>query len=138
MSEDVALQKRIEDLGEVCINTAETTLGIELEFDESSLLRVDQIIADAWNNETPSMLEQMVLIWGSYLGESIRRLKGGYWVESDEYGTHLCDVGAQGVKIMPYNRIRARFEVGMEESITYYYQALCSLIEEERSRSEGD
>ena len=136
MSENEALQKRIEGLGEVCIETAKTTMGIELGFDEASLLRVDQIIADAWNNEAPSMLEQMVLIWGSYLGESIRRLKGGYWVESDDYGTHLCDVGAPGVKIMPFNRIRARFEVGTEESITFYYQALCKLIDEERSRLE--
>jgi len=137
MSENVALQKEIEGLATACIKTAETSFGLKLEYDEASLLRVDQVLVDAWHNRVPAMLDQMVLIWGAYIGECLRRLEGGHWVQSDEYGTHLCDVGASGVKIMPFNRIRARFEVGMEESITFYYRGLCEVIEEAGGRMEG-
>jgi len=84
---------------------------------------IDDVILKAWPKGATGDPEQLYQIWGSFLGEAMRRVVGGECVESE---------GTVGVKVghivtYPLSKIQKRFENGLEDSITFYYKALKTL-----------
>src|SRR5882724_11345525 len=73
--------------------------GTVLDYSAESIPRLDDLIAENWPDGPPIHLENMVLAYGSYLGETIRTLHGGDWCHSEEMGFHL---EIDGMKVFPF------------------------------------
>ena len=103
--------------------------GIPLDFSPASLLGLDAYLdttvgpegyapnAEEW---APDPAQQtLVLLYGSYLGEVVRRRIGGAWQEprggDDALGVHL--LLPDGSRFFPFARLFERLRVGVEQGL---------------------
>lgn len=95
---------------------------------ESLFDRVEYAMADPESRETLGLLTRL---WGSYLGEVIRRRYGGEWIIwSDKHGkTMALQVG--DATVFPHNKVKKRLERGSDHNIWNYYQSVVSSLEKE-------
>ena len=107
---------------------AKGVFGIELDYSADSILKLDKMIQEGWP-KPPTMLDQVVLGFGSYLGEAIRHIHGGDWGFNPEQGLYF-DVGGRDIKIFPFAKVKKRFLNGDEDSLAYYYSFIRSKVEE--------
>lgn len=100
----------------------------DLHFQKSDLRRLDDVIENAWDNRVPKDIDALVLAFGSYFGETIRRLRGGVWEYDSEKGYCLRDVGGVAT-VYPFEKVRKRFINGRKESLAVFYQALVKKLD---------
>lgn len=134
MSEEeaLALIAEIPGVAERHREGAKSIGGIDLDYRAESIPKLDEMIREGWPDGPPAMLDATVLSFGSYLGETIRRVHGGDWGFSPEHGIHL-DVGGLGIKIFPFAKVEKRFVNGEEDSLGYFYSFVASKVEEARN-----
>ncbi len=99
-----------------------------LDFTESSVARLDQMIDHLWGEEGPSEenVDTMVWAFGCYLAEVIDRRFDGDWVEdSDEGGCFRAT--RSGITLFPWHWVAERFEQG--ETLAYKYDVLAKMCE---------
>jgi hypothetical protein len=92
-------------------------MNIKLTYDEDTILKIDDIISNAWSNIPSS---KTIQIWGCFLGESIRKILGGSWIET-EAGLGVI---IKNIVIHPLNKIEKRFIQGTSESISFFYKVI--------------
>jgi hypothetical protein len=117
-------QNQFSQYAQIHINTTKKAFGVDLDFNEESILKLDEIIEQAWPDQPPVMIDNTIALFGSFLGEAIRRVLGGEWVEND---------GGWGVKIgdgtlMVFVKVKKRLLNGLEDSISYYYQGVKAMV----------
>lgn len=95
---------------------------IHFDYSERSLAVLDDVISRCWS-APPKNLDNMVAMFGSYLGETIRRQIGGQWGK-DEAGYHLVNVGGVEQWIDPFSKVRKRFLNGIEDSLSVYFESI--------------
>ncbi len=95
----------------------------DLDFSAKSIPALDEMIKTAWPGEPPNNLDEIILGFGSYLGESIRTIHGGEWRYAPADGVYL-DVASKGIKIFPFMKIHERFVNGENDSLAYYYAVI--------------
>ena len=116
------------------VKLTERHSGVQLGYDEASFAQLDEIIEEGWGGEPPAMLDTTALTFGSFLGESIRRLLGGEWSYDEDKGYHLTQVGGVGMTLFPFDKVKKRFLNGDEDSLAFYYAKIKQVVEQERSR----
>lgn len=109
---------QIPEFAESQRRIASDVFNANLDYSAESIAKLDGIIADGWPDEPPVLLEEMVMAFGSYFGETIRRVHGGNWRYDTKHGLHF-EVG--GIKIFPFTKVRKRFLNGTEDSLGYFY-----------------
>jgi hypothetical protein len=114
-------------------NLAKNLFGIKLDYSADSIPKLDEMIKEGWPEGPPVMLDEVVIGFGCYLGEAVRRLHGGYWAFSPELGFHIGLVGGRDIKICPFAKVKKRFVNGEEDSIGYFYSYIRSKIEEAKN-----
>ncbi len=119
-----ALIEQIPQYAELHVQKAKEMANIELLFDESCFAQTDRIIEEGWGGQPPKMIAVVVLTFGSFIGEAIRRLHGGEWEFDDEHGVFLRDVGEKKIPVFPFDKVRKRFLNGAADSIGEYYENL--------------
>jgi hypothetical protein len=129
-AEDPALTAEMEQLAASFLSMAQKIFGLPFDFSEQSLTHLDQLITDAYPNG--NALDSTLLPFGAYVGETIRHNLGGVWVQTEESGSSLRDVGGQGIGTYPFTWVRKRFENGMEDSIAYKYSYVKAEVEKSR------
>lgn len=112
-------QQFVQD-AEICVDAAKKTYGIDLSYDLASIKKLDEIIEDMGK---PTNLAQMVLIFGAFLGEAIRRLYKGKWEWNDHYKTWavtfpVAKGGEDGAFV--FAKVRKRFVDGSGDSLYFY------------------
>jgi hypothetical protein len=105
------------EAAEVCRNASKHTLGVDLAYDEASLLQIDDIISKAWPQNSDGDISKRCQIWGSFLGECLRQIHGGSWVRTD-IG---WEVKIGGVGLNVFAKIEKRFRNGMADSVSFFY-----------------
>ena len=118
------------------IKLMERHSGVRLNYDEASFAQLDEMIEEGWGGEAPAMLDTTVLPFGSFVGESIRRLLGGEWGYDEDKGCHLTQVGGVGMTLFPFDKVKKRFLNGDEDSLESYYAKIKQIVEQERGRTE--
>ena len=108
------------NMAEICRDSAKNVFGINLNYDEESVYLLDKIISEAWPNGTNGDLEKLCHIWGSYLGECIRRIHNGKWIHAE---SRWWGVQVKNVVFHVFNKIEKRFINGMSDSISFSYDA---------------
>jgi hypothetical protein len=123
---------KIPEYAEKHVSMSEDNFGVKLDYSPASLRAIDEIISEHWE-ETPTFLDQVVLLFGAYVGETIRRQHGGNWTFDEENGYALENLGGTGARIYPFAKVNKRFVNGEEDSIAFYYQAVSKVIVDQRA-----
>jgi hypothetical protein len=101
----------------------------QLDYTENSLMEVEVILSQLARGSTVAQISaedvgEMCKMWGSYLGEVVRRRFGGEWsVETypgKQFATLTLSVGAN--KLFPTMKIHRRLTQGEEDSVWSFYK----------------
>jgi hypothetical protein len=113
------------DYAKIHMDTTERIFGIKLDFDEDSILKLDGLIQQSWPDEPPKMIDSVIILFGSFLGEAIKNTLGGEWAELDgQWFIRLSDA-----QINVFNKVKKRLLNGEEDSISYFYRMLKQMKE---------
>lgn len=126
--EESQLISQISTHAEKHREVAKNVFGVDLDYSAESILKLDQMIREGWPNQQPALLDKVILGFGSYLGETIRKVHGGEWKYTREDGLHLS-VGASAMRIWPFAKVRKRFLNGEEDSLGVYYSVIRHQLE---------
>ncbi len=99
-----------------------------LDYRKSDLARVDAIIRKAWGKELPKNLDTLILTFGCYFGETIRKLRGGEWAYDPNRGYCLREVGGAAT-VYPFEKVKKRFQNSDHDSLALFYTALVKALE---------
>jgi hypothetical protein len=128
------LRKRLEseafpDLGAMMAGYAQAAAELarqnfqqKLDFTSESIDSLDEILVQV--GESPELdLDFEVRLWGSYLGEVLRRRYAGGW-EMTQYPGGVVAVPAvevRGSRLFPLMKVYRRLTVGEEEDLRSFY-----------------
>lgn len=93
-------------------------LVLELDFSAASIREIEEAVATIdfalQGGRSPENVEQLTRLWGSYLGETIRRATTAEWV-LDETESPALRQGDQ--MLLPHQQVKARLTGGDEHSL---------------------
>lgn len=103
----------------------------KLDYSERSLRDLEAILARLASAPAPGDLTETCKMWGSYLGEVVRRRFGGDWsIETHpgkQFATLTLSVG--GNKLFPTMKIHRRLTQGSEDNVWVFYEMVKSRLE---------
>lgn len=106
---DPGLASRVPDLARAHVDKARSLFEIDLAYDAASFARLDQMIERGWPDSRPSLLEPTVVVFGAYVGETLRRLHGGEWVFRPGEGLVVENLAGRGIRFDPFGMVEDRF-----------------------------
>src|SRR5215468_2641312 len=101
----------------------------QLDFSENSVMEVETILAQltrqmADAKQSAEDVGELCKVWGSYLGEVVRRRFGGEWsIETypgKQFATLTLSVG--GNKLFPTMKVHRRLTQGADDSVWSFYK----------------
>jgi hypothetical protein len=132
---DTKLAEDMETNARNAVELAKTRFQATLDFKPDSVQeleklfdRVQYAMSEPESRETLGLLTRL---WGSYLGEVIRRKHGGEWIIwTDKHGkTMALQVGE--ATVFPHNKVKKRLERGSDHNIWNYYQSVVASLQKE-------
>jgi hypothetical protein len=117
---DPEAPQQFQRKAELHIDSAKKTFKIDLSYDLASINKLDEMVDGIGK---PKNLEQMIMVFGSFLGETIRRLYGGRWQWDDRYKTWavtfpLATGGEDSAFV--FAKVQKRFVNGTEDSLSFF------------------
>jgi len=100
-----------------------------LDYTENSLMEVEVILSQLARSSTATQTSaddvgEMCKMWGSYLGEVVRRRFGGEWSVETYPGKHFAtltlSVGSN--KLFPTMKVHRRLTQGAEDNVWSFYK----------------
>jgi hypothetical protein len=136
-SESMADFKSIAEMMESCardaVHLAQERFGFSLDYSEESIESLETILAsvsgslrDRKNSSEKEAIEQEVKLWGSYLGEVVRRRWDGAW-DLVRYPGGVAAVPTllvAGSQLYPLVKVYRRLTLGDAENIWNFYQKI--------------
>lgn len=117
------LSAMMESYARAAIERARIDYKLKLDFTAASVEMLDDAVTRA--ADAPELnLDFEVRLWGSYLGELLRRRYEGVW-EMTQYPGGLAAVPAvevRGSKLFPLMKIFRRLTDGNEDDLSTFYQ----------------
>lgn len=108
---------------------------VELDFSESSLQKVEEILTHL-STEMPesaseASIDEMSKMWGGYLGEVVRRRWGGEWTIDYYPGGQflIITLNVNGSKLFPSMKVNRRLTEGPQENIWDFYKTVKARLE---------
>jgi hypothetical protein len=125
---DNKLAEDMADSARSAVEFTKTQFHTNLDYGIASLTQLEQLfdripytMPNPDSKETTGLLTRL---WGSYLGEVIRRQHGGEWLLwNDEHGKAIALQVGEAL-VFPFNKVKKRLERGPGQSIWDYYQHL--------------
>ena len=112
----------MEGYAQAAVDVAHSEFELELDFSSDSVDVLDDILVVV--SESPERdLDFEVRLWGSYLGEVLRRRYAGGW-EMTQYpgGTVAVPaVDVRGSRLFPLMKVYRRLTAGEEEDLRSFY-----------------
>jgi len=108
----------------------------QLDYSENSLMEVETILARL-SREMPASkpssddVSEICKIWGSYLGEVVRRRFGGDWSIETYPGKQFATLtlSVNGNKLFPSMKIHRRLTEGEGENVWSFYRMVKTKLE---------
>src|SRR5215470_1319410 len=110
------MKKKIKQNAELLIKQINQVSGIDFGYNAESVAWLDDFIERqrARNDATPEMIQRLVNVLGSYLGECVIRRYGGYWEnEGGQWRVSFKNNNA----VYPFSKVQKQFENGAGDSI---------------------
>jgi hypothetical protein len=109
--------------------------GADLDYSEDSLKKLEDILSrmkqQYADNPTQDQLDERCKMWGSYLGEVVRRRFGGTWsIETypgKGFATLTLSVG--GSKLFPSMKVHRRLTQGEDDDVWAFYKMVKARLE---------
>src|SRR5438874_450406 len=115
----------MEGYAQAAVELAHKEFELELDYSSDSVDVLDDILVVV--SESPEKdLDFEVRLWGSYLGEVLRRRYAGGW-EMTQYpgGTVAVPaVDVRGSRLLPLMKVYRRLTVGEEEDLRSFYNMI--------------
>ena len=136
---DAKLAGSIVSLSQQAVKTGKMTYNEALDFSSDSLEGVERIMvalhkqakeAPADQRLTEEQITELSKLWGTYVGEVIRRYYGGQWSIVD--GTP--DLALGGKQASPLAKTRKRIVDGPMENLKYYFQSIMKVLSSQQSQ----
>lgn len=112
----------MEGYAQAAAEVAKRNFQQKLDFTSDSIDGLDDILVTV--GESPELdLEFEVRLWGSYLGEVLRRRYAGSW-EMTPYpggGVAVPAVDVRGSRLFPLMKVYRRLTAGEEEDLSAFY-----------------
>src|SRR5450755_1769203 len=116
------LGSMMEGYAQGAVDLARKDFEQDLDFSSESIDALDEILVAV--GESPEMdLDFEVRLWGSYLGEVLRRRYAGSW-EMTQYPGGAAAVPAievRGSRLFPLMKVYRRLTIGSEEDLRAFY-----------------
>lgn len=107
-----------------------------LDYSENSLMELESIVSQLALELPPSgapadELTEMCKLWGSYLGEVVRRRFGGDWSIETYPGKQFATLtlNVAGTKLFPSMKIHRRLTAGESENLWSFYKMVKAKLE---------
>ncbi len=112
--------KQFQRYAELHIDAARKNFKLELSYDISSIRKLDEMVEGIGK---PKNLEQMIMVFGSFLGEAFRQLYKGRWEWNDRFKTwgvtFPIPKGGEETAFV-FAKVEKRFINGMEDSLSFF------------------
>jgi hypothetical protein len=112
----------MEGYANAAAELARTSFRQKLDFTSESIDALDEILVMV--GESPELdLDFEVRLWGSYLGEVLRRRYAGSWEMTQYPGgiTAVPAVDLRGSRLFPLMKVHRRLTAGEEEDLGAFY-----------------
>lgn len=135
MTPDAKLAGVLVAQSQSAVHSAKLKWNEALDFTQDSLEAVERILGKIHNagrygsgSSTPSEEELTAAskMWGTYIGEVIRRHYGGQWAQGED-GTLALLIGE--AKADPIAKARKRIVDGASDNIRYYFSSMLKLLQ---------
>lgn len=102
-----------------------------LDYSEESLRGMEAILNELSDQQAQLDISETCKIWGSYLGEVVRRRFGGDWSIETYPGKQFATLTltVNGSRLFPSMKVHRRLTQGAEESVWSFYQMVCARLE---------
>ncbi len=114
--------------------TAARRFDAALDYSENSLMEVEIILSKSGlpqGGPAPEDMGEICKMWGSYLGEVVRRRFGGEWsiepYPGKQFATLTLSIG--GNKLFPTMKVHRRLTEGEDESVWTFYKMVKARLE---------
>jgi hypothetical protein len=102
-----------------------------LDYSENSLMALESLLEKVSSSGQPDDAAEACKMWGSYLGEVVRRRFGGEWsIETypgKDFATLTLSVG--GAKLFPTMKIHRRLTRGSDDNLWTFYKMVKDRLE---------
>ena len=116
------IEAMMQCYADAAVELAEAGFHRQLDFSPGSIEALDEILVQV--SETPELdLDFEVRLWGSYLGEVLRRRYAGGW-ELTQYPGGVAAVPAvevRGSRLFPLLKVYRRLTTGEEEDLQSFF-----------------
>lgn len=116
------LESMMEGYAKAAAGVAHTEFRRVLDFSSESIDRLDEILVLV--GESPDLdIDFEVRLWGSYLGEVLRRRYTGNWEMTRYPGGEMAvpAVEVRGSRLFPLMKVYRRLTEGEEEDLTTFF-----------------
>lgn len=112
----------MEGYAQAAVATARAEYKLNLDFSADSIDDLDDILIKV--GESPECdVDYESRLWGSYLGELLRRRYAGDWEMTQYPGSSLAvpAIGVRGSRLFPIMKVYRRLTVGEEDDLRSFY-----------------
>ncbi len=108
------LGQTIEDLRLQAVEAARERYNVTLDFSLDSLTKFNTLVDQARqiyisSSVSEQGLDRTVEVWGAYLGETLRRNKGGTWkFDPQQIGDRQVYLTSQNMRLYPFEQVRQK------------------------------
>ena len=117
------MEDRIKQNAELVIRQMSQVSGFDFGYDAQSVAWLDGYIERqrARADITPEVVNGLVNVFGSYLGECVTRCYGGYWENEDGQWRVSFD---RANAVYPFTKVQKQFQNGPEDSIKSFFEVI--------------
>lgn len=104
---------------------------VVLDYSEESLKQLESILERLAEGPQPAGLEEACKMWGSYLGEVVRRRFGGEWTIETYPGKPFATLTltVSGNKLFPTMKVHRRLTQGRDDNVWSFYTMVKTRLE---------
>jgi hypothetical protein len=129
---NIPLDEEIAKAAAEAVSLTEIWFCEVLDFSEASIALLEAAVEEVDDltpgGDSAENIDLLSWVWGSYIGEVLRRQVGGEWLEwEDEYGQAIV-LQSGKFKVFPHDKVRKRFINGKEHNLEAYYHAFRNLM----------
>ncbi|HEY6305165.1 MAG TPA: hypothetical protein VI488_01750 [Candidatus Angelobacter sp.] len=130
MQSHVSVDAMARDYAERAVQTARE-FSAQLDYSEQSVLELETILTRLAAGPQSDDVAEICKIWGSYLGEVVRRRFGGDWTietyPGKQFATLTLNVG--GNKLFPTMKVHRRLTQGPDDDVWLFYKMVKARLE---------